>query len=497
MKSRRQLSSELKKRAKKAQQASAEIAFKAEDFCFSQQYSFFREGEERFRTAVCSRRSGKTVGIVADMFDTCLLEPNIICLYITMTKQNARNIIWADIERIKDKYNLECKLDQTRLSVKFPNGSKIAIEGVKDRTEIEKYRGWKLRKCYIDECQSFKPYLAELVKDVIIPALRDLRGELYLTGTPGPVPAGTFYDYSHSSNWKNYKWTAFDNPYMHDPKKGLDLNKTLAEERVLFDIDESDPGYQRETYGIWVEDLDSLVYKFSPASNIYEKLPESKSWEYIFGIDIGFNDADAIAVLAFNADSKMVYLVEELITPKQDITALSEQIHRLKDEYEPLKMVMDAGALGKKIQEEMVQRYGLSIHAAEKTRKVEFIELLNDDLRRARFQAFKGSIFQDDAARVQWDRESKIRNPERPKISSVFHSDICDAVLYAWRECRHYMYKDPEVKPKIGTDEYMDKMEREEAEQVEFRKKNPDWHLQEAFEQDVDELQRLLDEDYN
>ena len=101
---------------------------------------------------------------------------------------------------------------------------------------------------------------------------------------------------------------------------------------------------------------------------------------------------------------------------------------------------MDAGALGKKIQEELIHRYSLNVEAAEKSRKVEFIELLNDDLSRGIFKAFSNSAFQEDAARVQWDRESKIRNPEKPKISNIFHSDICDAVLYGWRACRHYLY---------------------------------------------------------
>lgn len=468
--------------------------FDLDKFFFRKQMEFFRSSGSRFRTAVCSRRAGKTVGIVGDAFDTCLSEPNSLVLYITMTKQNARNIIWADIERVKDQFGIDCKLDNTRLSVKFSNGSKIAIEGVKDRTEIEKYRGWKLRKCYIDECQSFKPYLKDLTKEVIIPALRDLRGELYLTGTPGPVPAGTFYEYAHSENWNNFKWTAFDNPFMHDPSKGLDLNETLREERVLFEIDETDPGYQRETYGIWVEDMDSLVYKFSKSRNVYKDGDLPDDLTYILGIDVGFNDADAIAVLGFSPNSRDVYLIEETVTPKQDITTLAEQVHEAKARYNPVKMVMDAGALGKKIQEELVRRYGLNIIAAEKTRKVEFIELLNGDLRQGRFKAFSRSIFQEDSMRVQWDRESRIRNPESPKISTVFHSDICDAVLYAWRECQHYLYQEPDPKYDVNTDEYMDQLEQKLAADMEERQKRKWW---EPDPRDIEDFDLDLDYDYD
>lgn len=414
-----------------------------------------------------------TVGIAADAIDTCLNNKDATCLYITMTKQNARNIIWGDLQKIVEEYKLDCKMDNTRLSIKFPNGSRIACEGVKDRTEIEKYRGWKLKKAYIDECQSFRPYLDDLVRDVIIPALRDERGKLYLTGTPGPVLAGPFYEYTQSDMWDSYHWTAFSNPFMHNPPE-LDLEETLKEERDLFGIDENDPGYRRETYGLWIEDVDSLVFKFSKSRNVYKRLPTEGEWYHIFGVDIGYNDADAIAVLGYNTWDKKVYLIEEVLKTKQDITSLVEEIKTLQAHYKPVKMVMDAGALGRKVQEEIQQRHELVIEAAEKYRKVEFIELLNDDLKTGKFQAIENSVFEEDCMRVQWDRESKIRNPDRPKISDVFHSDICDAVLYAWRECRHYLSERPETKAVAGTDQYMEEMEAKEAEDMRRQREDPE-----------------------
>jgi len=482
--SRQAILAELERRK---QAASAKMDFNFEDYCFDEQIKFFRGEGKRFRTAVCSRRSGKTVGVAADMIDTCIKEDGSTCLYITMTKQNVRNIIWTDLMKIIEDFKLEAKVDNTRLSIKFPNGSKIACEGVKDRHEIEKMRGWKLKKAYLDEAQSFRPYLKDLVKDIIIPALRDHRGTLYMTGTPGPVLAGPFYEYTQSDMWDNYHWTAFENPHMHDPANGLDLEATLQEERELFDIDVTDAGYQRETYGLWVEDLNSLVFKFDKRRNTYESLPKEGEWYYIFGIDIGFNDADAIAVLGYNTHYKRVYLIDEVVQRKQDITALVEEIKALQSEYNPIKMVMDAGALGKKVQEEIQQRHGLVIEAAEKARKIEFIELLNDDLRHGKLKAYQNSIFEEDSMRVQWDRESKIRNPERPKISTTFHSDICDAVLYAWRECRHYLSQAPQLAPARQTEAYMIELEAKEAEEMQKKLDDP-----ESYEYD-----KMLEEDFD
>lgn len=462
------------------------------DFCFDKQVDFFRGKGTRFRNAVCSRRAGKTVGIVADMLDTCLKESEINLLYITITQQQARAIIWSDLLRLIEDYQLECKVDNTRLTVSFPNKSRIYIAGAKDRTEIEKFRGWKLRKCYIDECQSFRTYIKELINDIIIPALRDKRGELYLTGTPGPVKAGVFYEYSQSKNWRSHHWTAFDNPYMHDPPN-LNLEEVLREERIIRGIDESDPSYIRETFGKWIEDTDALVYKFNRTRNIYSALPSDGEWSYIIGIDIGYNDSDAIAVIGYNSHHKKVYLVDEHVKNKQNISQLVEVIQHYKDQYNPIRMVMDAGALGKKIQEELRFRHGLHIEAAEKSRKVEFIELLNDDLRTEKFKAFENSIFQEDCMLVQWDKDSKIRNPERPKISDTYHSDICDAVLYAWRDCKHYLSEKPVPKVEPNTDDYMKELERKEAEEMQRKKEDPyAFELEKQFEADVDGFENII-----
>lgn len=457
---------ELKKRAKDLQEKKKIPTFSFDKYCFKNQTSFFRGKGPRFRTAVCSRRAGKTVGIAADALDTCNKEKKVLLLYITITKQNARNIIWGDIKNIVEAYKMPYKLDDLRLeATNTKTGSKFIIAGAKDRSEIEKYRGWKLRKCYIDECQSFRSYIKDLIFDIITPALRDHRGELYLTGTPGPVKAGVFYEFSQSDLWDNHKWTAFDNPHMHNPDKGKDLEVVLEEERTMKQIPADDPGYIRETYGEWVEDLDSLVFKFNDGKNVYKTLPDRK-YNYIFGIDIGYNDSDAIGVLAFDNEHKQVFLVEELVKNKQNITELVKNIKLLKEKYDPIKMVMDAGALGKKIQEEIHMRHGLDIEAAEKTRKVEFIALLNDDLKTGKLRCFNGSIFREDCMLVQWDKESIIKNPENPKISKVYHSDICDAVLYAWRACLHYISSPAPKEPKRNTNEYMLRLEEEEAQRM-------------------------------
>lgn len=479
----RRLKAELARRAKVAKVKAETPKFVIEEFCFDKQIDFIRD-PAKFKTAVCSRRAGKTIACAADLFNTAYETEEVNVLYITLNRLSAKRIIWKELLRIVKKYDPEAKIDNTALSITLANDSTIYVSGAKDATEIEKFRGMAIKKVYIDEAQSFRAYLQNLIDDVLVPALYDYDGTLCLIGTPGPVCAGTFYDASQNLEWGHHAWTILDNPHIKR-KSGKDPAVILAAERKRRGIDESDPTYRRESLGQWVQDMDALVYKFDPKVNRYSALPPGKM-EYVFGIDIGYNDADAIAVLGYSYEDKNVYLVEEFVRRKQDITDLVNQINRLRAKYKPVRMVMDAGALGKKIQAEITTRHAIPLEAAEKTRKLEYIKLLNDDLRTARFKALPNSRFEQDSYLVQWDRS----DPHKPKISDTYHTDIGDAALYAWRECRHYLYKDPEPEIEPGTDAYMDAMEDEHAERVESAKNRKYY---EADEQELEELQDTLE----
>lgn len=409
--------------------------FNLQAFCFDKQLAFLND-PGKFKTAVCSRRAGKTVACAADLWSTTTNFAGINVLYITLSRTSAKRIVWAELLKLRKQYEPDCKVDNTELTITRKNGSIIYVSGAKDESELEKLRGLALKKVYIDEAQSFRPYIERLVDDILVPALYDYDGTLILIGTPGPICAGYFFEACHNKNWANYKWTILDNPWIKI-KSGKEPADILAAERARRGIDETNPTYRRESMGEWVTDTDALVYQFDTVRNTFLSLPKGRM-EYIFGVDIGYDDADAIAVLGYSYEDKNVYLVAEKVTRKQNITALVGQIEKLREKYNPVKMVMDAGALGKKIQAEIQTRHTIPLEAADKNRKLEFIELLNDDLRTGKFKAFVGSQFEEDSQLVQWDKSGS-----KPAISASYHTDIGDAVLYAWRECKHYFYTQP------------------------------------------------------
>ena len=305
--------------------------FSPEAFCFPEQIAFIRD-QATYKTAVCSRRAGKTIACAVDLIDTALQKPKCASLYITLSRLNAKRIIWSEILDINRKHELGGVPNETELSIKFKNDHIIYFSGAKDKTEVEKYRGFPLVKVYIDEAQAFRPYIESLVDDVLSKSLFDYDGTLCLIGTPSPVPVGYFYNSSQSANWSHHGWTMLQNPWLEKKsgKKPMDL---ILRDCKRMGVLPSDPKIQRECFGKWVTDSNSLVFKYEEVRNHFDKF-EPKNAQYVIGVDLGYNDADAIAVIGWNQAyhypgsterPSATHLIYEKAITKQGVTELADR----------------------------------------------------------------------------------------------------------------------------------------------------------------------------
>lgn len=421
--------------------------FRLEDYLFDKQLSFVQDPAP-FKIGVTTRRAGKTISCVADLVHTAIEYSGVTVLYITLSRKNAKRLVWPEFKKLNAKYKLKAEVNEADLSMHFPNGSVAYILGAADRSSIEDFRGLAIKKVYLDESQSFPAYIESLIDDVLSPALMDHDGQLVLIGTPGPIPNGYFYELTKSPNWSHHFWSFFDNPKMPFLKMGKSHQDMLDRELKRRNVKLTDPSIQREWFGRWVVDENSLVYKYDAARQDYQQLPEG-AWTYILGVDLGYMDADALAVLAYDKDDPCTYLLEEVVTKGQDISALCSQIEQLCNKYSISKIVVDTGGLGKKITEEIQKRFLIPMVAAEKTRKAEFIELMNDAMRTGALKIKSTSKFAYDAQKVEWDHDKS--TPDKRVISDRFHSDICEAVLYAWRESYAFTFKAKPDYPEFGS----------------------------------------------
>lgn len=450
--------SALKELAKRRKSQEKAKDFNLEDHLFKEQLAFVLDPAPN-KVAVCSRRAGKTTACAADLVHTAINNPNTVSLYVTLSRNNAKKIIWKELKDINRTYGLKGELNISELSVTFPNGSMIYLSGAKDTSEIEKFRGMAIKLVYIDEAQSFRAYIKDLIDDVLSPALMDHSGTLNIIGTPSPIPTGFFHDaYVNSKGWAKHHWTFWDNPFITQKSK-ITHSQMLERELKRRGVTAEDPSIQREWFGKFTLDSDSLLLHYKENTNHFNKLPDitPKKYNYVMGIDLGFDDADAIAILGWQDNSPVTYLVEEIVVPQQGLTELVKQIEDLRTKYDISKMVIDQGGLGKKIAEEMRRRHAIPVEAAEKTRKMENIAFLNDALRTGNLLANKRSKFAQDSYLVEIDKDKS--TSDKIKVSDKYHSDIIDAVLYAFKLSPAYAYQPPVPKTPEGTAKWFEEQE--------------------------------------
>lgn len=418
-------------------------SFEVEDEAFKEQ-DFFVKDKNRFIAAQCSRRAGKTNGLALRFFRTLEKYPKSLCVYIALTRESAFNIIWPILQEVNEKFLVGCTFKESSLTMVHPNGARLQLFGADMQNFIRRLKGIKSPGVAIDEAQDFGSHLQSLVDDVLTPTLTDYPDSwLALTGTPGPIPLGYFYEVTFEKKYgfSTHSWTLMENPYLPG---AFDFVKKLKAQRGW---QEDHPTYLREWKNQWVIDKQSLLIRYQDKCH-FDSLPQTP-WIYVLGIDIGFRDADALAVLAWSERHSDIFLVEERTLQGNDITDLVEEINKVSKMYDLTKLVIDTGGLGKKVAEEITRRHHIPLHPADKGRKMENIALLNDWLTLGRFRAKKTSRFVKDSYRLQIDWEKT--TPDRIIVKDTFHSDIIDAVLYAFRESPAWTYQKPIDVPKYGS----------------------------------------------
>ena len=446
----------------------ANKAFVLDEFLFKEQLDFVND-PARFATAVCSVRAGKTTACAADLINTALNMPGTTGLYITLARSSAKRIVWPELHRVVREFKIEAKFNEAELSISFPSGSKIYCSGANTEAEMEKLRGLSnVALAYVDESQAFRSHLKELVEDVLVKRLYDTNGRCRLIGTPGPIPSGYFYTASQNNQWSHHAWTLHHNIWI-ERKSGLTVAQLIQQDMARKGVDINDPSIQRECFGRWVLDAESLILTYDAAKNHYDELPKGK-WKYILGMDFGYNDADSFSVLGWTDTSADTYLIEEVVKEKQTYEQMVQNFEALHSKYSFLKIRADPGGGGKKLIESLRARYPtMPLEVADKADKIANLKILNNALRTGRFRAKSASNFASDCNLLEYDADRS--TPDKIVIRG--HSDAIDSVLYPFKDSPAYYYIPPVELPKPGTPEHskwqeeqffkgtMEKLERE------------------------------------
>lgn len=420
--------------------------------------------------AWCSRRAGKSWGVALKMLKVAFQYPGCTVLYITNTRRQAKRIMWdLTLLPMMRELGIPYHPNQNELQITLSNNSRILLGGANDASEIETYRGIKTPLVVIDEAQSFRSFLAPMIDQILNPALIDYapHGQIYMTGTPNAACFGYFHDACHDlrkvKGWSKHHWTIMDNPHIPNAEE------ELRRDRERMGMKETDPRYLREWLGTWIRDAEGMVFNLEDHL-ILPSLPAWDDWGYVLGMDFGFKDDTAFVVNGFSVKEGRMCTVESYARPGMTPSDVAEEVTQLTRRYEFDAIVGDVGGLGKGYAEEMLQRWGIPVEAAEKSDKPGAIELLNGDLRRGRVLVYEPENVDliHDARMLQWNYDKVDVTKYGGKISRLklqiddrTPDHLPDAWLYAYRRCLHYLHTEPAMGLTEGSAEWWDAYEED------------------------------------
>ena len=442
---------------------------------FPQQKNFIQD-PSKLKALWCTRRASKSFTFGMYMIKECLENPGVNCLFIGLTRDSAKGIIWKDILKVLNrKHDLNATFNGTSLTMSFPNGSMIWVTGVDtDEDEMNKLLGKKYRLVCLDESSLYTINLQRLVYGILKPAVADPnskgeRGTICMAGTSSNFTKGLFFDITNKAEpgWSLHTWTAFDNPYVRTQwQEELD---DIKANRPLF---METPLYKQWYLNQWVIDTEKLVYKFNQDRNLFDKRPinvKPDGWSYVLGVDLGYEDDSAFVLCAFHENIPELYIISTFNKKHMDITDVANKIRSYLDQYQIGKIIVDGS--DKQSVEEMRRRHGLPLEPAEKQGKADFIELLNAEMIQGKVLINnKCTNLINELMGLVWATEGdQIKLPRKEHPSLPNH--LCDALLYSWRYCYGYMSEPIVKKPVMGTkawhDEENAKMWENERERLE------------------------------
>jgi hypothetical protein len=457
------------------------------DPAFAEQTAFILD-PSKLKALLATRRSGKSFAAGRYLLKDAYETPGCSVLYVGLTRESAKRTMIKDVLLpLDEKLKLGCEYNKADLTLTLPNKSVVYVLGL-DSNDAQKRKvfGQKFRLVIIDEAALYSIDLRELVYSVLQPAIADYRGTICLMGMPSNNQRGLFFDltqgqestkpgtWTHDdmaggARWSGHRWSAWQNPYMADKWEA-----EISAKKAINPLIDLTPMYQQEYLGRWTVDDSKLVYRYRPTFNDFDTLPRTQArWNYVLGIDLGYNDDSAFVVVAYHDQSPVLYIVDVYKAPEMIIPDVAAKIREFEATYSFDKIIIDGSA--KQAVETMRRMYSLSLTPADKSGKWDFIQMMNGDFLSQR-------ILLGPAAQPLTKEYAKlIKDPRSdiPREKDGLPNHAADAALYAWRHCYHYLSQTPAPPTTYGSPEWaqaeQQRMEDRAINRIIDRKQDDEW----------------------
>lgn len=458
--------------------------------CHAKQRLFIEHAD----IAVAGRGGGKSEGQARKFHRRSHLFPMKSSVFITLSAERSRDILLPALERMSERYGLGLREYRKANAMVWPNGYRVLFRGCKDRVEANKRRGTPWVEAGWDEPDTIAPNLLEYdIHECVEPRLVDFNGSWFATGTPSAVPTGYWHTLSDGKNphYRVIEWDARENPYM--PNVLAYFEKALRRmdgipprEKWPHGVTRLDELYckahmhllpakfVREYLGLWVMDLQSLIYRLTPRNSYSGTIPFDVTRTTI-GVDLGGAESkgereklDRTAICVAQSTSSLpIVWVPECYTLR-DVTPqnLTAELLRLLNRYPEALVEFDSAGAGVII-ERGLRLSGVPVKATfkgqGKSSKLGRIQTVQGAISAGhlRLHLTKTMSLREEATTLVWD-------DMRKDHSKKCMDDSWDALLYAVLPHigEHEVTDPPMHQPKPGSQAERDATEAAELEEA-------------------------------
>jgi hypothetical protein len=416
-------------------------------------------------------RSGKTFLLVYVIVLRALIYGGSRHLIYRLHLTDVVSSIWLEtLPKVIEQFSglgSRLKFNETRHILFFPNHSEIWVSGVDDTRNADAVLGKEYATTYANEASQI-PYLTNWkVRTRLAQKVPGCQARELADLNPTTKAHWTFKEHIKLEDPVRSKpgsRVAIDNPenYAHY-QLNPDGNKANIDEDYIRSLAHAPESMRRRFYlGEYADDDGLLVFPFPPegfhAGNDFAEWAGkvgAGNVRFVAGLDIGFDDADGFAIVAYCPKPRIAvapelaallkhrYLIYEYKARRTGLAELATAIGSGLASTEKLALSLgcswscfiygDTGAGGKKMIYDLRMIHHLPIRPAYKRDKLAAIELLQDEVKSGLFIVPAAGAFAQESEAIVWTKDPDTGEIVRDIDDKAFHPDIMDAILYAMR----------------------------------------------------------------
>lgn len=402
----------------------------------------------RYFLAYGGSRGGKTFGAISALVALSLHHPLTRHLVTRRYATDVRASIWKlTLPEVLRALDLHPGTDYTKnemdMEITFSNGAKISCAGLDDAQRVDKILGTEYTTIYINESQDVPWQTVKILRTRLSQKITQNRFISDLN--PTTSAHWTYKLFFEGVDPETGEPLSFLPQYGKIQVSPYDNQDNLDPDYITHEL-ETKTGNDRRRFLLGEYTTTSDLNVFVPANyftpEIFEKWLQVKGryrLRIAGGLDLGYEDADALAFIAWMEGEPETFLIWEHKGRRATITELSREVEkglRYCKELAPgtdIPIYTDTGGGGKKIAAELHAQFGLPIMTAYKRDKALGIDLLQDEVNEpGRFHIKAGGFFDVESKKIIWKRDltgTILRSID----DDSFHPDMMDAILYPFR----------------------------------------------------------------